>query len=118
MREVEVTDPAAVDAVLDVLRRDVVMVQMPSVFVLLAPPNSQGVDWLNRSKTRLSNKNYGTALGCLEKFHAMASATALPPELDSVDRLKVLTGAFLRVTVAPEDFDSAVVRKGTHQGVL
>ena len=48
----------------------------------------------------------------------MACATALPPGLDSVDRLKVLTGAFHRVTVAPEDFDSAVVRRGTHQGVL
>jgi len=118
MREVQVTDPAAPDAVLDGLRRDVVMVQMPTVFVLLAPPNCQGVDWLNRCKSRRPNKNYGTALGSLEKFHAMASASALPPELDSVEQLQAFTGAFLRFAVAPEGLDSAVVRRGTHQGLL
>src|SRR3712207_8942598 len=54
-------------SVIDTLRHDVVMLQMPTVFTLLAPPNSQGVEWLNRAKIRQPNKNYGTVLGSLER---------------------------------------------------
>jgi hypothetical protein len=118
MRELDVTAPGVADAVLDTLTHDVVMVQMPTVFVLLAPPNSDGVRWLNRTKSRLPHKNYGTALGDLRRFYAMAGPDALPPELDSVEGLTRLTGAFIRIRVAPEGFNSAMVRAGTHQGLL
>ena len=118
MREIHINDPDAVSAVIDTLRHDVVMVQMPTVFVLLAPPNSDGVERLNRTKLRQPHKNYGTALGDLRSFYAMASPSTLPPELDSVEALKVLSGAFIRITVAPESFNSAMVRNGTAQGLL
>jgi tRNA A37 threonylcarbamoyladenosine synthetase subunit TsaC/SUA5/YrdC len=118
MREVHISDPDAVNAVVDTLRHDVVMVQMPTVFVLLAPPNSHGVERLNRTKGRLPNKNYGTALGNLESFYAMALPGTLPAELDSVEGLKLLSGAFIRITVAPASFNSAMVRNGTAQGLL
>jgi tRNA A37 threonylcarbamoyladenosine synthetase subunit TsaC/SUA5/YrdC len=118
MREIYIGDPGAASAVIDTLRHDVVMVQMPTVFVLLAPPNSDGVERLDRAKIRLPNKNYGTALGDLESFYAMALAGTLPPELDSVEKLQVLSGAFIRITVAPENFNSAMVRNGTAQGLL
>jgi tRNA A37 threonylcarbamoyladenosine synthetase subunit TsaC/SUA5/YrdC len=118
MREIHISDPDTVNAVIDTLRHDVVMVQMPTVFVLLAPPNSDGVERLNRTKIRLPNKNYGTALGDLESFYAMALPGTLPPELDSVKKLNVLSGAFIRITVAPENFNSAMVRNGTAQGLL
>lgn len=42
----------------------------------------------------------------------------LSPELDSVEGFKLLTGAFIRITVAPETFNSPMVRAGTHQGLL
>jgi hypothetical protein len=93
-------------------------VQMPTVFVLLAPPNSEGVSRLNRTKIRLPAKNYGTALGDLQSFYAMATPGTLSPELDSVEGFKLLTGAFIRITVAPETFNSPMVRAGTHQGLL
>jgi tRNA A37 threonylcarbamoyladenosine synthetase subunit TsaC/SUA5/YrdC len=118
MHEVHISDSAAVNAVIDTLQHDVVMVQMPTVFVLLAPPNSNGVERLDRAKVRLPNKNYGTALGDLESFYAMALPSTLPPELDSVEGLKVLSGAFIRITVAAESFNSAMVRNGTAQGLL
>lgn len=118
LREVHISDPDTVNAVIDTLRHDVVMVQMPTVFVLLAPPNSDGVERLNRTKIRLPNKNYGTALGDLERFYAMALPGTLPAELDSVEGLKVLSGAFIRITVAPESFNSTMVRNGTAQGLL
>jgi tRNA A37 threonylcarbamoyladenosine synthetase subunit TsaC/SUA5/YrdC len=118
MREMHISDPDTVNAVIDTLQHDVVMVQMPTVFVLLAPPNSDGVERLNRTKIRLPNKNYGTALGDLESFYAMALPGTLPPELDSIEGLNVLSGAFIRITVAPENFNSAMVRNGTAQGLL
>jgi tRNA A37 threonylcarbamoyladenosine synthetase subunit TsaC/SUA5/YrdC len=118
MREVHISDPDTVNAVIDTLRHDVVMLQMPTVFVLLAPPNNDGVERLDRTKIRLPNKNYGTALGDLESFYAMALPGTLPPELDSVEALKVLSGAFIRITVVPSNFNSAMVRNGTVQGLL
>lgn len=118
MRELHINDPGTLDAVVDTLRHDVVMLQMPTVFVLLAPPNRDGVERLNRTKIRLPHKNYGTALGDLESFYAMALPGALPAELDSVERLKALSGAFIRLRVAPETFNSAMVRDGTAQGLL
>jgi tRNA A37 threonylcarbamoyladenosine synthetase subunit TsaC/SUA5/YrdC len=118
MREIHIGDRDTVNEVIDTLRYDVVMVQMPTVFVLLAPPNSDGVERLNRTKIRQPNKNYGTALGDLESFYAMRLPGTLPPELDSVEGLKTLSGAFIRITVAPESFNSAMVRNGTAQGLL
>jgi tRNA A37 threonylcarbamoyladenosine synthetase subunit TsaC/SUA5/YrdC len=118
MREVHIDDADTLNEVIEILRHDVVMVQMPSVFVLLAPPNSDGVERLNRTKRRQPNKNYGTALGDLESFFAMAVPGTLPPELDSVERMKVLSGAFIRLTVAEEGFNSPMVRNGTAQGLL
>jgi tRNA A37 threonylcarbamoyladenosine synthetase subunit TsaC/SUA5/YrdC len=118
MREVHISDSETVNAVIDTLHHDVVMLQMPTVFVLLAPPNSDGVERLNQTKIRQPNKNYGTALGDLESFYTMALPGTLPPELDSVERLKVLTGAFIRIAVAPATFNSAMVRSGTAQGLL
>jgi tRNA A37 threonylcarbamoyladenosine synthetase subunit TsaC/SUA5/YrdC len=118
MREVHISDPDTLDAVVDTLRHDVVMVQMPTVFVLLAPPNSDGVERLDRAKLRQPNKNYGTALGSLESFYAMALPSTLPPELDSAEALKRLTGAFIRIAVAPKSFNSPLVRDGTAQGLL
>lgn len=118
MREIHVSDRGVAEAVLEALAHDVVMVQMPTVFVLLAPPTSRGVSWLDRTKSRLPAKNYGTALGDLQRFFAMARPGTLPAELASVEGFQLLTGAFIRITVAPEWFDSPMVRAGTHQGLL
>jgi tRNA A37 threonylcarbamoyladenosine synthetase subunit TsaC/SUA5/YrdC len=118
MRQMNVTDSGAAEAALDTLAHSVVMVQMPTVFVLLAPPNSEGVAWLDRTKRRLPGKNYGTALGSLETFYSMAARNTVPPELDSVNGMRRLTGAFIRIEVAPRSFSSPMVREGTHQGLL
>jgi hypothetical protein len=118
MREMSVTDSGVAEAVIEALTHDVVMVQLPTVFVLLAPPNADGVRWLNRTKARLPAKNYGTALGDLASFYALATPGTLPPELDGVEKLTRLAGAFMRITVAPASFNSTMVRAGTHQGLL
>ncbi len=75
MREMHISDPDTVHAVIDTLRHDVVMLQMPTVFTLLAPPNSAGVERLDRAKDLGGRQNYGTVHGDLESFYD----GALPP---------------------------------------
>jgi hypothetical protein len=86
--------------------------------VLLAPATREGVDRLNRKKQRLPEKNYGTAIGNLDQFAAMVMPGTLPPELAAPPGLEVLKGAFIRCRVASSAFNSALVRYGTHHGVL
>jgi tRNA A37 threonylcarbamoyladenosine synthetase subunit TsaC/SUA5/YrdC len=118
MRVMHISEPGVAEAAIEAIRRDAILVQLPTVYVLLAPATRQGVAWLDRSKQRLPNKNYGTAIGDLERFAAMVQPGARPPELEMTERLTILTGAFIRCRVAPADFNSPMVRQGTHQGVL
>lgn len=120
LRELSIHDAQTISAVLDVLhsKEAVVMLQMPAVYVLLAPATQKGVQALNCTKLRLPQKNYGTAIGDIQPFHAMASPGALPAELKHAEDLNCLTGAFIRFAIGRSTFNSAAVRGGTHQGVL
>ena len=118
MRVMHMSESAAAEAAVEAIRRDAILVQLPTVYVLLAPATREGVGWLDRSKRRLPNKNYGTAIGSLERFAAMVSPGTRPPELETAGGLTILTGAFIRCRIAPANYNSALVRHGTHQGVL
>src|SRR5215211_7264055 len=118
MRVMHMSEPGVAESAVEAIRRDAILVQLPTVFVLLAPATREGVSWLDRTKLRLPNKTYGTAIGDLERFAAMVMPGSRPPELESVGGLRTLTGAFIRCRVAPDDYNSALVRHGTHQGVL
>ena len=118
MRMMHIAEPGVAEAAVEAIRRDAILVQLPTVFVLLAPATREGAGCLDRTKQRLPDKNYGTAIGSLERFAAMVLPGTRPPELESVDGLATLTGAFVRCRVAPAGFDSPAVRHGTHQGVL
>ena len=73
MRVMHMTDPGVAEAAVAAIRRDAILVQLPTVYVLLAPATKQGVAWLDRTKHRLPRKNYGTAMGSLERFSSMAA---------------------------------------------
>jgi tRNA A37 threonylcarbamoyladenosine synthetase subunit TsaC/SUA5/YrdC len=118
MRVMHLSESGVAEAAVEAIRRDAILVQLPTVYVLLAPATRAGVGWLDRSKRRLPNKNYGTAIGSLERFAAMVLPGTRPPELATAAGLTTLTGAFIRCRVAPADFNSPLVRHGTHQGVL
>ena len=118
MQEIGLNDPRAIGLACDALRSDAVMVEMPTVFVLLAPATTEGAGWLDRTKTRQSGKNYGTAIGDAEAFRWLARPGALPTGLDGPGGLDVLTGAFVRFEVADPSVDTVMVRGGTHQGLL
>jgi tRNA A37 threonylcarbamoyladenosine synthetase subunit TsaC/SUA5/YrdC len=118
MRVMHMAEPNVAKAAVEAMRRDAILVQLPAVFVLLAPATRDGVRWLDRTKRRLPDKTYGTAIGDLDRFAAMVSPGTCPPELESTKGLTMLTGAFIRFRVAPATYASALVRHGTHQGVL
>lgn len=119
LREISIHDSGAIPAALDALHSNsIVMVQMPAVFVLLAPATQKGIEALNGTKQRMPNKNYGSAIGDIRRFHALAEAGALPSELRRAEDLNLMTGAFIRFGIGPSRFNSSAVRGGTHQGVL
>jgi len=95
-----------------------IVVQLPTVFVLLAAPSQRGAAQLDASKTRLTGKNYGTAIGSLESFLAQADASELPLEFSAPAHFVPMTGTFIRLRFRNPDFESPTIRRGTHQGVL
>jgi len=120
MKELHITEGGIADEILRVFdsEKPVIMFQLPSVYTLFAPPTKAGATALNEVKQRLPGKNYGTAIGSLNSFSSMAMENTLPSEMSSPEALKLLTGAFIKINIAPVDFNSVVVRNGTHQGVL
>lgn len=118
LQEIDITDASVLETTLDALSRGAVMLQMPTVFTLIAPPNEQGAAWLDAAKTRLPNKNYGSVLGELAGFRKMARPGSVPPELDSLGAMQIFKGAFVPISVASEDTHTPMVRSGTHQGLL
>jgi len=118
MKRIDIHDPAAFDQAVDAIHADAIVVQLPSVFVLLAAPTTQGAAQLDRSKTRLAGKNYGTAIGSLPAFLAQADASQLPAEFSTAADFERMTGTFIRLRFRSRDFQSATLRDGSHQGVL
>ena len=118
--EVSIHDPGAVALVEQVLHSDhpLVMLQMPTVYTLIAPPTRRGIEALNGTKARLVGKNYGSAIGSTASFHALADRERLPQALREPSSLSILEGSFIRFRIAPIDFSSTAVHNGTHQGLL
>ena len=81
-------------------------------------PTAEGAGWLDQAKQRLPGQNYGTAIGDVDRSYRMVTPGTMPPELDGAQRLALLTGAFIRCTVASPGYASVTIRGGTHQGVL
>jgi len=119
MKVLDIRDRGAIDLAVQAVHTAPIVVQLPTVFVLLAAPTSEGAVQLDRTKARLAGKNYGTAIGSLERFLAQARPDELPQEFrgDS-GPFEAMTGTFIRLRFRAPDFSSSVMRAGTHQGVL
>lgn len=100
------------------LHRAPIVVQLPTVFVLLAAPTQRGAQALDDTKTRLPGKNYGTAIGSLELFLAQADASQLPLEFNAPAQFARMAGSFIRLPFRRPEFQSQTIRDGTHQGLL
>jgi hypothetical protein len=118
MKVVDIHHRDAFDLALEEIHRGPIVVQLPTVFVLLAAPTQHGARQLDASKTRLSGKNYGTAIGSLELFLAQAVPTNLPEGFSTPADFERMTGSFIRLQFRNTGFQSSTMRDGTHQGVL
>jgi hypothetical protein len=97
----------------------VAIVQLPSVFALIAPSTFKGVEALNRAKSRLPGKHYGSAIGNVNHFIRMATRHLLPDFLaEEADAARLLEGAFIRLKISESGTESPAVTNGTHQGLL
>ena len=97
----------------------VAIVQLPSVFALIAPSTYKGVEALNRAKSRISGKHYGSAIGNVNHFIRIATPHLLPDFLaDEADAARLLEGSFIRLKISESGVESPAVTNGTHQGLL
>jgi hypothetical protein len=115
---VDIRDPDAFALAVEAMQRAPIVVQLPTVFVLLAAPTLRGAEALNDTKSRLAGKNYGTAIGSLELFLAQADASQLPVEFNAPAQFARMAGSFIRLQFRRPDFQSETIRDGTHQGLL
>ena len=118
MKVIDVRHHEAFDLAVEEIHRDAIIVQLPTVFVLLAEPSMRGAAQLDRSKTRLQGKNYGTAIGSIEDFLAQADPAHMPAEFSTAQQFGRMVGSFIRLRFRSPDFQSPTIRDGTHQGVL
>ena len=118
MKIIDIHHPDTFDVAIEAIHQHPIIVQLPTVFVLLAAPTSKGAAQLNEAKKRLPGKNYGTAIGSLSEFIAQAMPASLPEEFRSADDFVKMSGTFIRVQFREKSFQSATLLNGTHQGLL
>ena len=120
MQRVHLSDPEATPLACQTFgsARPVFMLQMPSVFALVAAPTTRGVQALDDAKQRLPGKTYGSLIGDLARFHALIALSKVPSEFQDPSMLDHFQGAFVRVPVGTEAERTAVLYEGTHQALL
>lgn len=120
-REIYINDTLAVKESIRVFESSfpVILIELPSVFALIAPPTSKGVEALHHAKQRLDGKFYGTAIGSFDKFIKVAKADCMPDAFkqEKTD-LHYLEGAFIRLVFSDVSISTPAISCGTHQGLL
>lgn len=115
---IDLNHPGAFGTIIDEIHRKPFILQLTSVFVLMAAPTREGAKQLDKLKTRQPNKNYGTAIGNLGNFLSCANKDLLPDGFTSSDQYEKLKGSFVRVHFGETNFNTPVIRHGTHQGLI
>jgi tRNA A37 threonylcarbamoyladenosine synthetase subunit TsaC/SUA5/YrdC len=118
MQIIDIDADGAFETIVKHVRTEAILLQLPTVYTLVAAPTREGVSQLDGLKDRLSGKNYGTVMGSCEKFLSQTLEQALPPFFRSASRLERMRGAFVRTAFTSEDFNSSVIRGGTHQSLI
>jgi hypothetical protein len=119
MKELEISERGVFEACIQALASfPVVMIQFPEVFGLMAMPNREGVAGLNRVKSRLPNKLYGSVIGDLEKFLAMHTESGRTNYLRKQEDIHKLNGSIIRIRIDASQRSSSACLNGTHQGLL
>ncbi|MDG2083374.1 MAG: hypothetical protein P8K66_00275 [Planctomycetota bacterium] len=118
MKTIHIEDTGAIETIVERVRHEVVLLQLPTVYTLIAAPTREGVEQLNAHKNRLEGKNYGTVLGRADRFLDQARDGEMPKHFNVATRLEDMQGAFIRTVFTDRKFNSSVIREGTHQSLV
>ena len=119
MKELEISERGVFEACIQALASfPVVMIQFPEVFGLMAMPNREGVAGLNRVKSRLPNKLYGSVIGDLDKFMAMHTESGRTDYFNDEADIHKLNGSIIRIRIDESQRNSPACLNGTHQSLL
>lgn len=119
MIEIDITEADVLNACLDSFKNfPVVMIQFPEVFGLMALPAMEGVHGLNRVKSRLPDKLYGSVIGNIDNFFRMHTGTGQTDYLAGTEDYQKLEGSIIRIRISETGGNSPACREGTHQSLL
>ena len=118
MKVINISSKQAIDLAVEEIHKNVILVQLPTVFGLFAAPTTKGAQQLDECKQRLEGKNYGTAIGNLDKFISQAKKEDLPKQFCTGAQYRKLKGSFIKLRFQDENFQSKAINHGTHQGLL
>ncbi len=118
MKIISINEKAAIVLAIQEIHHQPILVQLPTVFALVAAPTSQGAAQLDQLKSRVMNKNYGTGIGSLTTFLSQAKRDQLPDAFSTPAHYATLAGSFIRLPFRDERFQSKAIKDGTHQGLL
>ena len=122
---IEITDCQADEHIARHFGRCPIVVQLPTVFAIVAPATHTGAHLLDRCKDRLPGKYYSVLIGDLARFLRLSTGTALSEyllESHQPDRMDAfardLESTFLRTQVADRVCSSRTLCEGHLQGLI
>lgn len=117
MEEILASEAGLLDVCMDSFQRfPVIMLEFPEVFALMATPNQEGVDGLNRVKNRLPEKYYSTLIGDSSNFIRLSDQ--IPDCLIPDQFEESFVGTLVRIQISALKPNSVLCYQGTHQGLL
>lgn len=121
----ELTEPNANDRIARHFGRNPIVVQLQTVFAIVAPATRSGAGLIDRCKERLPGKTYSVLMGDVAPFLGLSRDTPLSEYLldpNAPERLEEfsrdLRSTFLRMPVAPRSQSSKALCEGTLQGLV
>jgi hypothetical protein len=119
MQEVNYHEPAHADLIFDSMENNALLLDLNSVFAVVALPTPKGVHLINAIKKRLPGKAYG---GLIANYTDYIRASALSEEeklsLLSDEFSEVFTGCFLRLPWQETMDSEELIMNGTFQGLI
>jgi tRNA A37 threonylcarbamoyladenosine synthetase subunit TsaC/SUA5/YrdC len=119
--EMDIEDGDLLPVIAKILKREnpVFMLEMPTVYALVAPSTIAGVRAMNNAKRRLPGKVYGSVIGSFSNFLKLATFKQVNSIFNGdLSFFSCLEGSFIRIPVASKNIDTPSINRGTHQGLL
>ena len=118
LKQISIDSKDCKEKVLKYIIKYPIIIQLPTVYGIIALPNSKGVHDLNKIKNRKPNKNYGSIVGDLNNFYDLFKKEKLPDFIQNINNLNVFNDCFIRGIISSTNKNNSVIKNGTHQGLI